>query len=203
MPVDVCGADWNDCKIAQLRDLWIEGHTTAEIGRRLGLSKNAIIGKAHRLDLPARKSPIKRGNEAVPRSVPRLSRDPKSKGGRSIRAGTAQFAEPAPPLPCDPPRIEPHTIRRMLPQSDDERCCWPLGEPRTAGFRFCGEPAFVGKPYCPEHVQSAHQSPGNCERGEQPKAKRVKCKLRSEPSSPSPPLSRLPLGRIGVDSRVG
>lgn len=51
---------WNDETIRQLRALWAEGHSTAEIGRRLGVSKNAIVGKAHRLELDARPSPIRR-----------------------------------------------------------------------------------------------------------------------------------------------
>ena len=51
--------EWTDQLIAALRVLWAEGHSTAEIGRRLGVSKSAICGKAHRLDLPPRPSPIK------------------------------------------------------------------------------------------------------------------------------------------------
>ena len=52
--------EWTDEVIERLRTLWAEGHSTAEIGRRLGVSKNAIVGKAHRLDLTARPSPIRR-----------------------------------------------------------------------------------------------------------------------------------------------
>jgi GcrA cell cycle regulator len=52
---------WDDDAIAKLRALWKEGHSTAEIGRRMGASKNMIVGKAHRLDLDARPSPIRRG----------------------------------------------------------------------------------------------------------------------------------------------
>ena len=52
--------DWTDETIARLRALWDEGHSTAEIGRRLGITKNAVVGKAHRLNLPARPSPIRR-----------------------------------------------------------------------------------------------------------------------------------------------
>jgi GcrA cell cycle regulator len=66
--------EWNEDVIGRLRDLWAEGHSTAEIGRRLGVSKNAIVGKAHRLDLPARPSPIRReGSSPAPerRAVPR------------------------------------------------------------------------------------------------------------------------------------
>ncbi len=58
--------EWTDEVINQLRGLWAEGHSTAEIGRRLGVTKNAIVGKAHRLDLPARPSPIRRDPNAEP-----------------------------------------------------------------------------------------------------------------------------------------
>jgi GcrA cell cycle regulator len=58
--------EWSDEVISQLRALWDEGHSTAEIGRRLGVTKNAIVGKAHRLDLPARPSPIRRDPDAAP-----------------------------------------------------------------------------------------------------------------------------------------
>jgi GcrA cell cycle regulator len=58
--------EWTDEVISQLRALWAEGHSTAEIGRRLGVTKNAIVGKAHRLDLPARPSPIRRDPDAAP-----------------------------------------------------------------------------------------------------------------------------------------
>src|SRR5271155_3390062 len=57
--------EWSDEVIGQLRGLWDEGHSTAEIGRRLGVTKNAIVGKAHRLDLPARPSPIPRNPDAT------------------------------------------------------------------------------------------------------------------------------------------
>ena len=52
--------EWAEETIVRLRTLWDEGLSTAEIGRRLGVSKNAVVGKAHRLDLPARPSPIRR-----------------------------------------------------------------------------------------------------------------------------------------------
>ncbi len=71
--------EWNEEVIVRLRDLWAEGHSTAEIGRRLGVSKNAIVGKAHRLDLPARPSPIKRegtSTDAPRRSAPRRIEGP-------------------------------------------------------------------------------------------------------------------------------
>lgn len=57
--------DWTDAVILSLRALWDEGLSTAEIGRRLGVTKNAVVGKAHRLVLPARPSPIRRGASTV------------------------------------------------------------------------------------------------------------------------------------------
>jgi hypothetical protein len=63
---------WDNHTVQMLRDLWTEGYSTAEIGRRLGFSKNAIIGKAHRLDLDARPSPIRRDQPTLPGILPVL-----------------------------------------------------------------------------------------------------------------------------------
>ncbi len=62
--------EWNDETIARLRALWAEGHSTAEIGRRMGVSKNAVVGKAHRLNLSARPSPIRRDANAAGARAP-------------------------------------------------------------------------------------------------------------------------------------
>ena len=66
--------DWTDAVILSLRALWDEGLSTAEIGRRLGVTKNAVVGKAHRLVLPARPSPIRRGVVSAP--APRRATGP-------------------------------------------------------------------------------------------------------------------------------
>src|SRR5207342_1780903 len=63
--------EWTDDTIRKLRQLWSAGHSTAEIGRRMGISKNAVVGKAHRLDLPARPSPIRTGGSQRPPRAPR------------------------------------------------------------------------------------------------------------------------------------
>src|SRR6185437_106913 len=69
--------DWTSDQIQRLRDLWAEGHPTAEIARRMRISKNAAVGKAHRLYLPARQSPIRRDASATPRTPqpPRAGRE--------------------------------------------------------------------------------------------------------------------------------
>ena len=73
--------DWNEDTITRLRVLWDEGHSTAEIGRRMGVSKNAVVGKAHRLALPARPSPIRRGEGA---SADRAAPAPRRAGGPTL-----------------------------------------------------------------------------------------------------------------------
>lgn len=65
--------EWNDSTIAELRKLWNEGHSTIEIARRLGTTKNSCLGKAHRLDLPSRPSPIKRGGHTPSPRPPRVA----------------------------------------------------------------------------------------------------------------------------------
>lgn len=67
---------WTEERISALSSLWAEGHSTAEIGRRLGITKNAVVGKAHRLSLTPRPSPLKSG----PVSRPRVKAVPKFLG---------------------------------------------------------------------------------------------------------------------------
>ncbi len=132
--------DWTEETIARLRQLWAEGHSTAEIGRRMGVSKNAVVGKAHRLQLEARPSPIRRDGAAPRRpSSSRPSVQPATDGSRE---------RPAPP-PLRAVPVPRSTVRTMP-------CCWPIGEPGTPAFRFCDEPATAGKPYCMAHAQLAY-----------------------------------------------
>lgn len=153
--------EWSEETIARLRELWAEGHSTAEIGRRMGISKNAVVGKAHRLNLTARPSPIRRDGEtaaprpATPRRVvgptlPPLSAPP-----------LAGPSAPEPRLSAAPVRAAPEPVRaavvRPVPvRSRTQTCCWPLGEPGTPSFRFCDCEAMPGKPYCAEHAALAY-----------------------------------------------
>ena len=145
--------DWTDDAITRLRALWDEGHSTAEIGRRLGITKNAVVGKAHRLNLSARPSPIKRTTGEV--RVPRRAQ-PRRSVGPTLPILAA--ALPA-PRPVDPPRPQP--VLRAVPAPSRPlarvtACCWPIGEPGTPNFRFCGDPAMTGRPYCGDHAAIAY-----------------------------------------------
>jgi len=152
--------EWTEEQIETLRRLWAEGLSTAEIGRRMGISKNAVVGKAHRLRLPGRPSPIRRAGEgkpAAPRTARRSARPAMPRPGPMVSvpsarpAGGAIPAEPHRPLAAVVPLPRPEPLR-----TGNATCCWPIGDPGTPGFRFCGAPALIGKPYCAEHAAVAY-----------------------------------------------
>ena len=153
--------DWTEKLTDRARALWDEGHPTAEIGRRLGVSKNAVIGKAHRLDWPARPSPIKNrwpdsttrpppqpGQPRVPpvtlAPLPSLSapatREPIVIPEPPPRPPPPKPVFVAPPKPAAAPAPK---YGRVVP------CCWPLSDGRP--WRFCETPSEAGSPYCTAH----------------------------------------------------
>ena len=155
--------EWNDDLIQRLVALWGEGHSTAEIGRRLNVTKNAIVGKAHRLNLPARPSPIRRdGTPGTPRPPLSTSMQPElvrlpPEPPRAVAPAVA--ADPTPSGPraeavevARPPPVRQVMARALRPMP----CCWPIGEPGTKEFHFCDAEAMAGKPYCAEHAQVAY-----------------------------------------------
>ena len=136
--------EWTDETIAKLRTLWAEGLSTAEIGRRLNISKNAVVGKAHRLNLPSRPSPIRRAEgDAAPRPAA-----PKRTQGPTLPPLAASMGAPVPTLRAIMPT--PKYTMRATP------CCWPIGEPGKPSFHFCNASAVAGKPYCEEHASIAY-----------------------------------------------
>jgi len=152
--------DWTAQAIEQLRALWAEGHSTAEIGRRMGVSKNAIVGKAHRLNLAARPSPIRR-DPAAPARAPQPRRAPQLPVFRmpSPAPLPPRRVEPAPaprPVVVAPAPTPAPSPVRAFPRTSNRSCCWPLGEPGTPEFRFCGGESILGKPYCAEHAAIAY-----------------------------------------------
>jgi GcrA cell cycle regulator len=154
--------DWTAEAIERLKALWAEGHSTAEIGRRMGISKNAVVGKAHRLNLPARPSPIRRDAAPRPAPVPRVPRPV-----AAARAVPPPMLRPAPaPAPAAPsapaaaaPVLRAFPAPAARPRLGARTCCWPIGEPGTSGFRFCGAEPVAGKPYCAEHAALAYVKP--------------------------------------------
>lgn len=169
--------DWTPEAIEALRGYWAEGHSTAEIGRRMGISKNAVVGKAHRLNLPPRPSPIRREATGAQPEAPRpapvaapvaasaATSIPAPSPAQPVTATAAPVAAPR-PVPAPAPRAVapparkplpvPNAVVRPFPRSSARTCCWPIGEPGTPDFRFCTGDAITGKPYCPEHAALAY-----------------------------------------------
>ena len=151
--------DWTDATIATLRRLWSEGHSTAEIGRRMGISKNAVVGKAHRLDLPGRQSPIKLRDPSAPKPERRPRRRQASRITLPrLHCLAAQLSASLPPGMSREVTAAPDLRENHAPTlvTGNHPCCWPIGMPGTSAFRFCDAPALRGKPYCPEHAELAY-----------------------------------------------
>ena len=152
---------WTENKIARLRELVKEGFSTSEIGRLLGMSKNAVVGKCHHLDLPARPSPIIRDRRPKPPRIPRMRSRPTLPALRCLQqpALTRAPATADRPLIAQPPTpaLQPAVSRPVSrPWQKSQECCWPIGHPGTPGFRFCEAESVPGKPYCAEQTQLAH-----------------------------------------------
>ena len=157
-------AEWDDLKEATLKRLWEDEPRLSknEIGIRMGISGNAVIGKAHRMGLPPRPSPIKPRppeNPVAPK-VPRFrevaTAPPLPSEGANLRAELTALVGVAEGLQArdgasaeltGPPRPLPH----------HRACQWPLGDPRNrAAFGFCGEETTPGRPYCAGHCKEAY-----------------------------------------------
>ena len=146
--------DWTPARIALLRALWAEGLSTAAIGQHLQVSKNAVIGKVHRLHLPSRPSPVRahQAGGAGTRTVPPVAPPPPI----VLATLPKQTSNPEPvptPLGVEAGVIRPVSMPRPRPQRP---CAWPLGHPGTSGFRYCGEDAVPTKPYCEQHCCRAY-----------------------------------------------
>jgi GcrA cell cycle regulator len=147
------GFEWNETTIARLRTLWDDGFSTAEIGRHLGTTKNAVVGKAHRLDLPERPSPIRRDGPPKP-PRPRLPPPPKLPPLPSLTMNPPAIAAEPAAAPA-PPRVQrrvPTALIRPL-GTRVTPCCWPVGNPGAAGFHFCAADSVPGRPYCEDHCR--------------------------------------------------
>ena len=120
---------WNEKNLERLKKLWDEGLPITKIGLELGVSRNSIAGKAHRLGLPKRNSPISKSGEPRKNKI------------------TSNF-ETSKELPLK-------ILLREVEWSRN-RCCWPIGDPKLPGFSFCGTSIMPGRPYCEEHSNLAY-----------------------------------------------
>lgn len=142
---------WTEERIETLRKLWAQGLSGSRIAERLGpeFTPNSVIGKAHRLELPGRESPIRRvvKNPEAPKlevENPKPRVDNPREASNDNNYGNTEKTRSA--------RIF------STHYSEDETCVWPIGEPNSPKYRQCGKPRDGRHPYCPEHCGSAFQS---------------------------------------------
>ena len=157
---------WTDDRVALLRRLWEEGQSASKIAAQLGgVTRNAVIGKVHRLGLAGRP----RGGEETP-AIASVAPSVKAvEIETAIAVVETQAPEPvaipshrpAPEFPTPAPATAPVPLatsqRVTIMDLRESMCRWPLGDPTTPEFRFCGGRAITGLPYCTHHAEIAYQ----------------------------------------------
>ena len=193
---------WTDERVETLKKMWAEGQSASQIAKELGgVTRNAVIGKVHRLGLsnrvggkeeaeaeapstpaaPAAAAPP-RAEPAPPEAAPprpadpvRTERPPQSVAAQvagnvttlPLRKAIVPAGQPLPPQPsaneispealASVREVEKRAKRLTLMELTERTCKWPIGDPATEDFWFCGLPSAAGKPYCDAHVGVAFQ----------------------------------------------
>lgn len=177
---------WTDERVEKLKELWAEGISASQIAKVLGgVTRNAVIGKVHRLGLSNRATSSSDEAKTAEPAKAKAAPAPKPEPKPEVKA-----EEPvAPPVPAPaPPRrvapvirdatqprapgaptpeeeaaratlieIEKFAKKITLLELTERTCKWPIGDPTEENFAFCGLPAVPGKPYCEHHVAVAFQ----------------------------------------------
>lgn len=178
--------NWTEERVALLRKLWAEGFSASQIAAQLGgITRNAVIGKAHRLKLAGRTKaqPRRRANTAAEQAAPAavlLREEPaaaplRPAAGRSVNSGgrgrSAVYAHGSAALDMNmledaalaqQPRPREGVVipmrRLSLMQLTEHTCKWPVGDPLADGFYFCGAESDESGPYCRTHAKLAFNS---------------------------------------------
>ena len=184
---------WTDDRVETLKRMWGEGASASQIAKELGgVTRNAVIGKVHRLGLSnrttgatakptgpaaaapaAKEAPAKPAPKPEPKTEPARAAEPaaepaaKPSNVTPLRKPIVPAGQPLPPQPsaneispealAKVNEIEKHAKRLSLMDLTERVCKWPIGDPATDDFYFCGLPVQQGKPYCEAHVGVAFQ----------------------------------------------
>jgi GcrA cell cycle regulator len=187
---------WTDERVELLKKMWGEGQSASQIAKELGgVTRNAVIGKVHRLGLSNRtaaaNSSAASAQTEAKAAAPKPKAEPKPKPApkpEPVKAEVAPAPEPRPvptparkaiipagqPLPPQPSaneisaealakvsEVEKKAKKLTLMDLTERTCKWPVGDPATPDFWFCGLPVQQGKPYCEAHVGVAFQPVNN------------------------------------------
>jgi GcrA cell cycle regulator len=138
---------WTDTRVETLSTLWREGLSAAQIAGQLGgVTRNAVIGKVHRLGLSGRAVAPRRGGQRPAWVKPR----PKAPRRPPPRPALAA------PLDTHAP-VEGPGLAMSVVALGAHMCRWPIGDPKAPDFSFCGRRADESGPYCADHDRRAHR----------------------------------------------
>jgi GcrA cell cycle regulator len=149
-------AGWTEDRVGALKKLWLEGQSASQIAKQLGggVTRNAVIGKVHRLGLSGRAAPSQPARATFRPSRPRPAVQPTQAPSAPRRIEAVQpRAVAAPSVPAPMPDL-PGTATVMTLGA--HMCKWPIGDPSSTEFSFCGRRASEGV-YCVEHARVAYQ----------------------------------------------
>jgi GcrA cell cycle regulator len=157
---------WTDERVELLKKMWQEGKSASQIAAELanGITRNAVIGKVHRLGFAGRaKSPSSPAPRARPPKIESGFNRPPGRGSGgpiSIGANALAYSPDADIAPAARPLesvVIPMSERVTILELRESMCKWPLGDPTTPEFRYCGSPSPIGASYCGPHSRIAYQ----------------------------------------------
>ena len=158
-------SSWTDDRVEVLKKLWAEGLSASQIAMELGgVTRNAVIGKVHRLKLSGRgKTSNVSSRPRQPRSSTNTSKPRQSSGG-SIGNAALKMNPDARPDAAPAPRpsqfeelVIPFGERANITDLTEHTCRWPIGDPQSSEFHYCGRKSDEGSPYCSYHCRIAYQ----------------------------------------------
>ena len=160
---------WTDERVELLKKLWSDGLSASQIAAELGgITRNAVIGKVHRLGLSGR---AKSASSASPRPRKARSTTMLRMGRGSIRGNTALAHAYEIEADATPELIEniiPIGQRRTILELNEQTCRWPIGDPGSSDFFFCGGNPINSLPYCAYHSRVAYQPASDRRRDRRP-----------------------------------
>lgn len=172
---------WTDERVDLLSRLWLDGKSASQIAAALGggLTRNAVIGKVHRLGLAGR---VKSGAPApgaedetslgesgetmeiaaAPRRAAPRTHITATAPAAAVQGNTALVMAEAPAEALKPARapeevVVPMSLKVTIVELRESMCKWPIGDPSSSEFRYCGSPSHAGTPYCQYHGKLAYQ----------------------------------------------